>query len=826
MAFLEGLFEAPWRGFDTGIFGHGFGPKSFAVGDLDGDGDLDILVGDSFFGSPGISVLKNNGDQTFAAPVYYSLPLNEVVGEVALSDFDSDGDLDAFATIRGDFDQMTKIKVWRNNGDGTFAAPIEFTTGQGPAGIVIADFTGDGKPDVITANYGGSSISLLRHNGLNGQQAGFLPPVSFNATNHAEKIAAADVNGDGILDVVVGETVDIGPLATLAVMINTGNGNFAAPVIYDAAPGGRFGSTAVALADLDNDGDVDLIGGGLYSTGSLDNGAITIRRNNGSGTFGAAEIILFTNPNFVPNPKEITTGFINGDGFADIVAAVPSGRAIEGFVVVNSNGSGGFNTPVYYEASQQTFDVAIVDLDNDGDGDVITVANSSAAVTVHENLGNGSFPVLPRYEVASLSDAVESADIDNDGDIDIVVNGEVDIASIDPVVKILKNNGNGTFAPAIDYTPTRNFADMKLRDINGDGFVDLIFAPDANDPPYHFGTALNLGNGTFAPTVVTEVFSCGDGTIDAADLDGDGDLDIVLTEEEGCPGIDPHIFIFRNDGNQNFVRMPDIVLPGMLPHGLALADVTGDGNIDIITALPQGMGVFPGNGNLTFGAPIISTTRPYKFKMRDFNHDGLLDIGMILQQDAFGTDTIATALGNGNGTFQAIRTQTGSSVLENLRISDDLETGDLNGDGTPDLLVFNYASNDVSVFLCNPDGSLRPHQRYGIGNTPQYGTMADFDGDGRIDVAAAIGLPPSGLHNAIVVLRNVGGAPQPTPTPTPTATATPTSTPSPTVSPSATPSATPTATNAHGNAEAYSDCKTKGYAEAKANTRASGLSGK
>ena len=228
---------------------------------------------------------------------------SQTVGEVALADFDFDGDLDAFATIRGNFDQLTKIMVWRNNGDGTFAAPIEFPTGQGPAGIVIADFTGDGKPDVVTANYGASSISILRHNGLTGQQAGFLPPVSFNATNHAEKIAAGDVDGDGILDVVVGEVVDIGPLATLAVMINTGNGNFAAPVIYDAAPGGRFGSTAVALADLDNDGDVDLIGGGLYSIGSIDNGAVTIRRNNGNGTFGAAEIILFTNPNFVPHAK-------------------------------------------------------------------------------------------------------------------------------------------------------------------------------------------------------------------------------------------------------------------------------------------------------------------------------------------------------------------------------------------------------------------------------------------------------------------------------------------------------------------------------------------
>jgi hypothetical protein len=179
--------------------------------------------------------------------------------------------------------------------------------------------------------------------------------------------------------------------------------------------------------------------------------------------------------------------------------------------------------------------------------------------------------------------------------------------------------------------------------------------------------------------------------------------------------------------------------------------------------------------------------------MGDLNGDGVLDLAMIMQQPSFGTELIGTALGNGNGTFQAVRTQTGSSVLETLRISDDLEVGDLNGDGTPDVLVFNYASNDVSAFICNPDGSLRPHQRYGIGNTPQFGTMADFDGDGRLDVAAAIGLPPSGLHNAIVVLRNVGG-PQPTPTPSATATASPSSTPTATATPTLTPTATPTPT--------------------------------
>ena len=143
------------------------------------------------------------------------------------------------------------------------------------------------------------------------------------------------------------------------------------------------------------------------------------------------------------------------------------------------------------------------------------------------------------------------------------MNGELDIASNDPLVKILKNNGDGTFAPAIDYTPARNFADMKLRDINGDGFVDLIFAPTGTFL-HIILYALNLGNGTFAPTLVTDVFSCGEGTIDAADLDGDGDLDIVLPKKKPVPESTAHIFIFRNDGNQNFVRMPDIVLPGLI----------------------------------------------------------------------------------------------------------------------------------------------------------------------------------------------------------------------------------------------------------------------
>jgi hypothetical protein len=747
---MSPIFDAPWRGFDTGIFpDSGFAPASFVIGDLDGDGDSDVLVGDSFFSLTGVTVLKNNGDKTFARFVYYPLEQNQTVGEVALTDFDGDGDLDAFASIRGNYDELTSVRIWRNNGDGTLASSISFPTGTGPADIVAADFTGDGKIDIATANAGGDSVSLLRHNGQAGASAAFLAPVNFPVSTDLQQISAGDANGDGRLDLAVSGFN--GADVTLSVLINDGNGNFTAPDNYQSAPGSRIFSYAVALRDTNNDGKADLIGGGVYSSGSSDFGALTVRRGSGNGAFGASEIYQFELG--IPAPKEITTGDLNGDNFPDIIAAVPSGRATEGFVTLLSNGAGGFQAPKYYEASQQTFDVAAFDADGDGDSDIATLANSSAAVTIHENPGNGVFRVPVRYNVAAFPDAVESADIDNDGDTDIVVNGEVDIASNGAVVKILKNKGDGTFAPATNYTPPRNFGDMKLRDINGDGFVDLVFAPDGNYPSFHIGTALNNGNGTFAPVVVRELFACGGGTIDAFDLDADGDRDIVFVEEESCQNIAARIFILRNDGNQSFFVMPVLNPPG-LPHDLAVSDVTGDGKADIITAVSGSMEVFPGGGNLTFGAPILSTSEPYKFTTADFNGDGRLDLGMIMPVGALGADVIATALGNGNGTFQAIRTQIGSSVLEPLRIAADLDAADFNGDGKKDLLTYNFASNDVSLFLNAGDGSLLPHQRYGIGNTPNLGTAADFNGDGKIDIAATIGLPPLGLQSAVVILKN------------------------------------------------------------------------
>ena len=752
------LFDSPWLGFDTGTAGNGFAPASLAIADIDSDGDTDAVVGNSMFGSTGLSVLKNRGDGNYELPVLYPLPTNETVGEVMLNDFDGDGDLDALATITGVNGEFAKIAVWRNNGNGTFSARSEFASGQAPVGIVVADFTGDGYGDVVTANYrllgNGNTVSLLRHNGKSGGDAAFLPPVEFTVGNGARRLAAADLNNDGKIDLAIGRSDTIGAeFGTLTILLNGGNGNFDAPVNYEATPGARRYSAAIALRDLDNDGDADLIGGGLLPSGSVDNAAISVRRNNGSGAFGDAEIYLF--PNYVDRPQKLSTADLNSDGYADIIGASPTGRGTDGFIVLSSNGTGGFQTGKRYEASQQTYDVAAADVDGDNDLDVLTIAHSSAALTVHKNPGNAVFNFVTSFKIGDFTDGLDYADIDRDGDLDIVASNDYVIPRNPGYIYILKNSGNGSFAPAVVYETSRNLARVKLRDLNGDGAVDILLAPDPRITPYDFGVMLNQGNGTFAPVVITQVGACAAGSIDAFDLDRDGDLDVALTEEGACAGsVGNRIFVFRNNGSAQFTLATFMQSAGG-PNGIGGADLNRDGHIDLVTS-SQKVGVYLNNGNLTFQPETNSGSRPNRFTINDFNGDGIPDVGMIVYTgNSFGTGVVGISLGLGNGSFALAQTQTGSSVLEELTISTDVDAADSDLDGDLDLIISNYASNDVSLFLNNGAGILNPHRRLGIGYAPQFSVFADFTGDGAPDVASSVALPPAGFTDEIRLLRAI-----------------------------------------------------------------------
>src|SRR5262249_35633473 len=137
-------------------------------------------------------------------------------------------------------------------------------------------------------------------------------------------------------------------------------------------------------------------------------------------------------------------------------------------------------------------------------------------------------------------------------------------------------------------------------------------------------------------------------------------------------------------------------------------------------------------------------------------------MGMIIPQDSFGTVYIGASLGNGDGTFQPAVQYPGSSVLESaFLISHDIDAGDINRDGFPDLVVTNDASNDLSLFLGKGDGTLQPQQRYGVGYAAWLSALADFTGDQIPDVTTLISMPPFGFTASLVLLRGQSDSPIP-----------------------------------------------------------------
>ncbi len=760
-------FLAPWRGWDCGYFADfsgiddgGFGPEALAVGDLNGDGTPDVVISHSYHGFPGISVLQGLGGGAFAQPTYLGTPGNLTVFEVELHDFDADGDLDVFAALHGGSGNGQAVGLWRNNGDGTLATRQDLTVGTGPREIALADVTGDGIADLISTNHGsisGNTVSMLEHNGLTGPAAGFLPRVDSPTVTGANGLAVVDMNGDGLRDVVVA-----GDGRRMGVGINAGGGVFDAPEVeYNLNYLSSYTASCLAAGDFDADGDVDV------ATSS--NGHLLIWRNDGSGALsgeGGTEALPFASP--VPlddgvtfsgvNAYRIRAEDVNLDGWVDLLTANSNGRSGESWNLVLGDGAGGFLDPLAFHCSQNTQDIGAVDVDEDGDLDVLTLAHFSSALTVHLNRGSQGFrAIADPAPVQPLSQQIAVADLDLDGDVDAI--------TIADDATILRNPGDGLLVPdALRFFTPTNGKDVHLKDVNGDMYPDMILGPDEQYPPYVVGVAHNDGAGSFLPGYILWPLdpSCGTGTLATGDFDNDGDVDIALSEEQGCFGsVDRRIFLFENLGGGSWVS--SIATDQVGGHfGLSTADFNEDGNLDLITAqvaIDITYTVFPGNGDMTFGPALVSPgpigpTRTYLglFDVGDLDLDGHLDVVSLFEDRSFGTDVVGVLLGQGNGFFDPlpVNVAPGSSALEALRIGLDVDLPDIDQDGDRDVVITNYASNDISAFLNDGSGHLRSHARYGANLTPVETMVADMDGDALDDLCVLVSRPNVG--GGVIVL--------------------------------------------------------------------------
>ena len=321
----DGTFQAAVT-YDSG----GYSAFSVALADVNRDGKPDLIVAnycvDSECATRGtVGVLLGNGDGTFQAAATYDSGGYSTLSVAAL-DVNGDGKPDLLVangcgapsqTCSGD----GVVGVLLGNGDGTFQAAVSYDSGgQYAYAIAVADVNGDGKPDLLVANWSSSSVGVLLGNG----DGSFQAAVTYDSGGQrTASIAVADVNGDGKLDLIVGNQCPSGSSCNLtkdgsvSVLLGIGDGTFQTAMPYDS---GGQGALSVAVADVNGDGKADIVVANCSSSDCVDgegNGTAVVLLGNGDGTFQAG----------VPydsggdDASSVAIADLNGDGKPDLLVA-------------------------------------------------------------------------------------------------------------------------------------------------------------------------------------------------------------------------------------------------------------------------------------------------------------------------------------------------------------------------------------------------------------------------------------------------------------------------------------------------------------------------
>jgi len=281
------------------------------------------------------------------------------------------------------------------NGDGTFAAALNYPAGQGPIGVAVGDFNGDGLADLAVANFLDNTLGIWLGNG-NGT---FAAAVNYPTGQGPISVVAADFNGDGNADLAVANSNS----NNVAVFFGSGDGTFAAAVYYPVSGN----PVSLALGDLSQDGLADLV------TGNFSGVNVSVLLGNGQGTFAAA-----VNYPLAGNPATVAVGDLNGDGRADLAVTNFGSTNVS---VLLGNGDGTFAAKVDYPVGTHPYSVAIGDFNGDGRADLVIANFASDTVSVLLGNGDGTFTAGVSYPTGAGPNSVAVADFNGDGRTDLAV---------------------------------------------------------------------------------------------------------------------------------------------------------------------------------------------------------------------------------------------------------------------------------------------------------------------------------------------------------------------------------------------------------------------
>jgi hypothetical protein len=322
--------------------------------------------------------------------------------QAAIGDFNGDGKPDLAIAISASHAHVKHtVSVLLGNGDGTFQDHVDYGIGNGALSIAAADFNGDGKLDLVTANLFDNAASVLLGNG----DGTFQPNVEYATRRHPFSLVVGDFNADGKLDLALACGNGTG---YVSVLLGNGDGTFQE---YAAYPVGTA-PKSIAVADFNRDGSPDLV----VANGADD--TVSVLLGNGDGTFHpAVDYPVGT------EPESVAVGDFNRDGKADLATAIIIGGS-GGVSVLLGNGDGTFQPPVDYTTSVGAFGIAAGDLDGDGNPDLVTanfVTDGIKGVSVLSGNGDGTFQPHIDFRSGSDSISVTIGDLNGDSAPDLAV---------------------------------------------------------------------------------------------------------------------------------------------------------------------------------------------------------------------------------------------------------------------------------------------------------------------------------------------------------------------------------------------------------------------
>ncbi len=741
--------SSPQRAYETGagamLPNTPYRPNEHALADLDGDGTLDVACAQiGNFLTPQVSVAFNDGDGNFGAPLFLAAPGETAA--VCAADLDGDGDVDLAFTQSSEGGQSGQsVVLYRNQGAGTFDAPVSIPCGKGPTAIRAVDFDLDGDLDLLTVNrkLGESDVSLLSNDGT-----AHFTRTDFPVGPEPYRMVVGDLNGDGRPDVV---TTHVGPAPpAVTVSFNTGSG-LSAPVglLTGAAQLAQPGPIpAPAIGDVDNDGDLDVMYGYAPSAGN----ALALWKNAGNGTFAAVSAIESASNAATPWSMELVD--VTNDGVLDLVTC--GGQALSWWGFHRGLGGGAFALPETFASGEYSRWITAADIDADGDRDVVITNHGLMTVQVHRN-DAGTFPAFDHLDAVD-SYRCQIADVDGDGDLDIV--------ALAVSIYTYINDGNGSFTRLSYFGGPGRFRNFLLRDLDGDGRPEMLKVKDPSSAPYHFYTNKNLGAGTWGPNQQwTLPASCGVYHFTALDFDNDGDLDVACNESGGCPSKPANqIYLLANQGDGTFGAATTINKVQWGISDIDSADLDGDGNADLVgvgstqfngaPAPTSGYVVLHGNGNGTFGTPVSHPLDPFILTITvravDMNADGAVDLIGAGLGTWGSTDQVVVMLNDLAGGFIPFSAQPAPKSLS-YNGTNGIAFGDFSHDGLPDVVV--GGGEDAVLYINDGEGRLLPGLRHGIGGQALWVATGDLNADGLLDVAAiALRMPVITLSEQVSVL--------------------------------------------------------------------------